>query len=206
MRSAFALLAALLAACAPGSSARPEAPSRAPPPEPEPETRPFRTLSPSERVPDFRIVTTEGARLGSNELVGKTPFVVVFFATWCQVCEMKLPVVAEVIKPHRDLPVLMVSLDDADTWDRVPSFLGRFQLPRSVVRGTTYPRFSLAYDPLETVPVVAVVGRNGHLVDYQVGHSSTHGARLAAALEIAVRMPADAPPFLASPDAEPPDL
>ena len=129
-----------------------------------------------------------------------------FFSTWCQVCEMKLPLVKQAVAPHPDLPVVLVSLDDADTWSGVPAFVRRFGLGQTLVRGSTFPRFSLAYAPLQTVPVVAVIGRNGHLVDYQVGYSPRHGPRLAAAIELAVRMPPDAPPFLESPDREPPDL
>lgn len=206
-RLALALFGcATLTACA----ARPESAStprlEAPPPAPEPESEPFRVLSPVERVPDFGVATTAGARFASRDLVGKEPFVIVFFATWCQICELKLPVVAAALGPHGNVPVLLVSLDDAETWDEVPRFLGRHGFHRPVVRGTTFPRFALAYDPMQTVPVVAVVGRNGYLVDYQVGYSRSHAPRLAAAVEIAVRMAPDAPPFLDSPDAEPPDL
>lgn len=203
-----ALWLALLWGCA-AQPAEPRAapvPSEAPAPEPEPESVPFRVLAPKERVPDFRVSSADGRSFPSKEWIGKEPFVVVFFATWCRVCDMKLPLVAQAISPHAALPVLLVSLDDADTWDAVPDFLRRHRLPRPVVRGTSFPRFALAYDPLQTVPVVAVIGRNGYLVDYQVGYSASHGPRLAAAVELAVRMPADAPPFLDSPDAEPPDL
>ncbi|MCC6902065.1 MAG: TlpA family protein disulfide reductase [Polyangiaceae bacterium] len=218
MRSALASLVLWLTACtATGGEPRAAgAPARAPPPEPEPESAPFRVLSPAERVPDFRVASTDRRWFESRSWVGKEPFVVVFFATWCRVCELKLPLVSQALAHHPNLPVLLVSLDDADTWDGVPRFLRRFGLAHPVVRGTSFPRFSLAYDPLETVPAVAVVGRNGHLVDYQVGYSASHGPRLAAAVELAVRMPPDAPPFLGSPDrarpesrdpdAGPPDL
>lgn len=197
-----------LAACA-GGQPEPRsraAPLEAPPPEPEPESEPFRVLSPKERVPDFRVSSADGKSFASKAWIGREPFVLVFFATWCRVCDLKLPLVAEALAPHPDLAVLVVSLDDADSWEEVPAFLKRVGLHHPVVRGTSFPRFALAYDPLQTVPVVAVVGRNGYLVDYQVGFSRSHGPRLAAALELAVRMSTDAPPFLDATDAEPPDL
>lgn len=63
--------------------------------------------------------------------------------------------------------------------------------------GEAHRRFSLAYDPSQPVPVVAVIGRNSYLVGYQIGFSQRHGRRLLAALTVADRTPADAPPFLA---------
>lgn len=207
MRAAPALLCLCLAACAaPPGPARAAGVATPPPPEPEPESFPFRTLSPSERVPAFRVASVDRRWFESSAWVGKEPFVVVFFATWCRVCELVLPLVSQALAPHPDLPVLLVSLDDADTWQGVPGFLQRFRLTQPLVRGTSFPRFSSAYDPLETVPAVAVIGRNGYLVDYQVGYAASHGPRLAAAIELAVRMPRDAPPFLQAPAAEPADL
>ncbi|MBK7584061.1 MAG: TlpA family protein disulfide reductase [Myxococcales bacterium] len=174
--------------------------------EPEPTTEPFRVLSPKERVPSFRVRSTGDRVFDSSAWVGSQPFVLVFLATWCRVCEMKLPMVTDALAEHPDLPVLVVSLDDAETWDALPRFLARHRLGQPVIRGSAFPRFALSYDPLQTVPVIAVVGKNGYLVDYQVGYSPSHALRLAAALEIARRMPADAPPFLDTPDAEPPGL
>jgi peroxiredoxin len=165
--------------------------------------QPFRVLSPSERVPDFRVVATDGSVIDSSTLVGKEPFVLVFFATWCNVCELKLPEVTSVLAGTERIPVIGVSVDDKETWERVPSFVARHRLAFPTVRGTSFPRFALAYDPLQTVPVVAVIGRNGYLVDYQIGWASSHRSRLAAAIEVGRRIAPDAPPLHGPNDAEP---
>jgi len=205
-RDALSVLAlAALPGCA--GARRPAAESASEPvPEPEPETEPFRVLAPTERVPGFRVVDSAGAPTSARELIGNQAFVVAFFATWCRVCEMKLPILGEALRDQTALRLLLVSLDEQDSLGRVPSFLARVGLARPFVHGLRYPRFALSYDPLETVPALAVVGRNGYLVDYQVGYSTRHQPRLQAAIEVAGRLAPDAPPFLGDPATEPPDL
>jgi len=184
----------LLAACHTASSAPSAAPVAA-----ERSTEPgepFRVLSPHELAPAFQVESVDGTTFDSRSLIGQKPFVVVFFATWCHVCELKLPETAELLREVAPLDVIGVSLDDPGDYAAVPGFTKRTRFSFPVVRGDDYPRFALAYDPLQTVPVVAVVGANGYLVDYQIGYSVTHRARLAAALEVARHAPSDAPPFL----------
>lgn len=163
-------------------------------------------LSPTEKVPAFRVRTTKGVPVDSQDLVGKRAFVVVFFATWCDVCEMKLPVLSralDVVGGH--IPVIGVSVDEPDTWHAVGDYVERVGFRHPTVRGSDFPRFSTAYDPLSTVPAVAIVGRNGYLVDYQLGYGPSHPRRLLLALKVARDMPADAPPLLARPPRHAPD-
>lgn len=188
--------------CAPATSPL----AAEPPVHPEEDTgEPFRTLSPTERVPGFRVRTTRGESIDSTELVGKRPFVVVFFATWCGVCEMKLPVLARALEVvGGDIPVVSVGVDEPDTWHRVDGYLARLGFSHPTVRATDFPRFSTAYDPLATVPAVAVVGQNGYLVDYQLGYGPSPPRRLLLALRVARDIPRDAPPLLSRPPAADP--
>jgi thiol-disulfide isomerase/thioredoxin len=196
-RSLLWALGLVLVGCA-----APNPDADAPAPEREQAREPFRTVSTSERVPAFRVVADDGSVFDSDALVGKRPFVVVFFATWCGVCELLFPAVHDVFDENADVPVIGVSLDDSDTWGQVPGYVRRHALRFPWVRAESFPRFTLAYDPLQRVPVVAVVGKNGYLVDYQVGYSYSERRRLVAALAIAKRMRADSPPFVPDrPDA-----
>jgi peroxiredoxin len=168
---------------------------------------PFRVVSPTERVPKFRVVATNGSVFDSDALIGKQPFVVAFYATWCKVCEFKLPDLLDVLREAGEVAAIGVSVDDVDTWENVERWTARHRLPFPTVRGASFPRFAMSYDPFQTVPVVAVVGRNGYLVDYQIGYSSTHRERLIAAVELAQRMTPDSPPLyeqIANPDGRGP--
>lgn len=197
MQSSHALVLLLLSpvACAPEASGGDSARSPEPPIAEEESSEHFRVVSPTERVPEFRVVATNGSVFDSTTLIGKQPFVVAFWATWCKVCELKLPELLEVLAAATEVQAIGVSVDDADTWQNVDRYVARHRLPFPTVRGASFPRFALSYDPFQTVPVIAVIGRNGYLVDYQIGYSSTHRQRLAAAVEVARRMAPDSPPL-----------
>jgi peroxiredoxin len=204
VQSAFvlALIAVSAVGCAPAET--PSASAAKAVVEEEASSEPFRVVSPTEPVPKFRVVATNGSVFDSEALIGKEPFVVAFYATWCKVCEFKLPDLLDVLHESGKIAAIGVAVDDEDTWKNVDRYAARHRLPFPTVRGGSFPRFALAYDPFQTVPVVAVVGRNGYLVDYQIGYSSTHRERLIAAVELASRMSPDSPPVyeqIANPEA-----
>ncbi len=136
-------------------------------------------------VPEFSVRSFDGAELDSSELVGREPFVVVFFATWCQVCDLKMPVLARAYQEVGAVKTIMVSVDDADTWPEVPGYLKEHRIKYPVVSALAYPQFSASYNPFQAVPLVVVVGKNGGLVDYQMGFSDTHEKRLVDAIRMA---------------------
>jgi hypothetical protein len=134
-------------------------------------------------VPEFELTLADGDVLRSEDWVGKRPFVIVFFATWCQVCEVKMPLVRSALRNADDVTLLLVSVDEPDTWRHVPGFLREQRMGDSLLASALEnPRFAMGYDPMGAVPLVVVVGRDGKLVDYQVGLSSADGGRLASAV------------------------
>jgi thiol-disulfide isomerase/thioredoxin len=154
---------------------------------PEPTEAPPR-IAPDERVPDF-LLASQGCQIfDSTDLVGKRPFVVVFFASWCEVCEQKMPLIRRVLGERGDdVTSVFVSLDAPTEWSGTEAFLARNGLvPTSAVAGRDYLAFSLGYDPFRSVPVVVVVGRSGRVVDVQVGVRDGDANRLEEALDIAI--------------------
>jgi thiol-disulfide isomerase/thioredoxin len=142
----------------------------------------------SESVPEFELVLSDDSVVRSSDWVGQKPFVVVFFATWCQVCEIKLPLVKAALDREPGIGLLLVSVDEPDTWRHVPGYLRELHLAdRPVVSALENPRFTMGYDPMGAVPLVVVVGRDGRLVDYQIGLSGNDAPRLLDALGRAVR-------------------
>lgn len=145
-------------------------------------------IEPDERVPEFLLASERCEIFDSRELVGKQPFVVVFFASWCNVCEHKLPQVRDALVERGDqVTSLFVSLDDTDGWEATERFLERNGLaPTLAVAGRDFLSFSLGYNPFRSVPVVVVVGRSGRVVDVQVGVRDGDEDRLDEALDIAI--------------------
>jgi thiol-disulfide isomerase/thioredoxin len=144
------------------------------------------TIAPERRVPAFDVMTLDCRSLKSGELVGKRPFVLVFFSSWCRVCDRKMPAVrAAAAAVGNDVDFIGVALDEDETWKNVPSFIERHGIAFPVVRGTRYRSFSYGYDPLGSIPVVVVVGRDGVVVDLQVGYSPFDYNRLVGAAALA---------------------
>ncbi|HMJ12219.1 MAG TPA: TlpA disulfide reductase family protein [Polyangiaceae bacterium] len=140
-------------------------------------------------VPDFRLRTEQGSSFDSRQLVGERPFVVVFFATWCAVCNLKMPMLRRALEVTEPVTVIGVAVDDPQTWPRVTPYLKRHGLTRMpLVRAQRYPAFAISYNPFSTVPLVVVVGKNGGLVDYQIGYAPNDEQRLEAALRLAKRI------------------
>ena len=157
---------------------------------PEPELRqPPQLIEPDERVPDFLLATEACDVFDSRQLVGKEAFVVVFFASWCEVCDQKIPLLREALRARAgQLIPLWVTLDDAqDGWSETEEFLERHELePTSAVAGREFLGFSLGYNPFRSVPVVVVVGRSGRVVNVQVGVRDGDDAVLEQALDEAI--------------------
>jgi hypothetical protein len=146
-------------------------------------------IEPDQRVPEFLLATEACQVFDSHEMVGKVPFVVVFFASWCSVCEHRVPMLRDALGQRADhLTTVWVSLDDAaDGWDETDAFLERHALGRrSAVAGRDFLGFSLGYNPFRSVPVVIIVGRSGRVVAVQIGVRDGDGAVLEQALDEAI--------------------
>jgi len=137
-------------------------------------------------VPDFRLRAVSGQWFDSRQLVGERAFVVVFFATWCRVCDLKLPLLKRAVSSAGPVTVIGVSVDDRQTWPKVDPYVRRHGLREMpVVPALRYPMFAISYNPFSTVPLVVVVGKNGGLVDYQLGYEPNDERRLEAAVRLA---------------------
>lgn len=137
-------------------------------------------------VPSFDLMAASGARrYRSRELVGKRPFVAVFFATWCDYCAGELQAVQQAFRQVGTIPVIPLSADGPETWERVPGYLASFGIGEPAVRATDYPLFSASYNPADVLPSLVIVGKDGSLVDYLHGYDPAHAARLTAAVRIA---------------------
>lgn len=151
-------------------------------------------IAPDERVPDFVVASKSCQVFDSNDLVGKQPFVLVFFASWCNVCEHKMPALRQALMERAgELTPIFISLDEPEAWQDTEAFLERYGIrPGAAVAGRDFLGFSLGYNPFRSVPVVVIVGRSGVVVDVQIGVREDDEQRLALALDAAIEeSPAD---------------
>lgn len=121
-------------------------------------------------------------------LGGEGPMVVVFFATWCDLCSYKLRTVRRATKQIDGAELLLVTVDDARTKHHVPGFLREHGIPEApVIDGLAHPEFLERYNPASALPFVLVLGRDGRALDAQVGLQSGDGRRLENSLRLALR-------------------
>ena len=147
---------------------------------------PARSIDREHPVPAFRVHTVAGGVFDSEEFIGKRPFMLVYFATWCEVCRMKLPMVRFVLDRYAtDLEVFGVVMDDQSTWHDVPTYLERYDMDYELIRAEQFPRFAAAFSPSGLVPAVTVVDKNGYVLAYQHGYSRSHLSSLIHAVTVA---------------------
>jgi thiol-disulfide isomerase/thioredoxin len=147
---------------------------------------PARSIDSEHPIPAFRVHTIAGDVFDSEAFIGKRAFMLVYFATWCQVCRMKLPMVRFVLDRYAaDLEVFGVVMDDQSTWHDVPTYLERYDIDYELIRAEQFPRFAAAFSPSGLVPAVTVVDKNGYVLEYQHGYSRSHLASLIHAVTVA---------------------
>lgn len=144
-------------------------------------------------VPPFELESVDGTVYDSSELVGHRPFVVAFFATWCEACEIKLRSLRRALDESGPMLVVPVSFDQAGDATKVERYLRELGISEPAVFASDYPLMALSYDPFNTIPLLVIVGQNGGLVDYQLGYELEHERRLGASLRLAHVIPPLAP-------------
>jgi peroxiredoxin len=173
------------AAPAPAASATPPAESAVDPPSAR-EARGIKRLTLLTRgnqIPAFRLPLMDGQQLDTATLAGSHAYVVVFFTSWCPVCERKMPIVQRALEKAGDGVVSIgVPLDEDETWKDVAAYLKRHQLPFRAVSADGQTEIVEALDPKMSFPIVYVVGRDGVVLDVQLGLKADHGVRLDQAL------------------------
>lgn len=141
------------------------------------------TLQVGRAAPGFVVESVNGEVLDSRRLLGARPMVIVVFATWCEVCELTLPVVRGFAEGHPEVLAVGVLVEDAATPAELAAYLGRRRIAWPMVDGRRFPRFAYAFDPRGEIPAVTVVNRQGVVTEHQVGWRRDLGTLLENALE-----------------------
>jgi len=77
------------------------------------------------RAPAFRAVDVDGRKVALDELLGKGPIVVDFWATWCKPCIKELPYLQRIHEQYaeRGVQVLAVSIDSPKSQTQAKKFV-----------------------------------------------------------------------------------
>jgi len=117
-------------------------------------------------APDFTLESTEGQKISLGAQRGK-PTVVVFVASWCEVCREEMPTMVETFRAHKEHDVVFLGVDVYEDWETARAFHEEFKMP--------FPLLVDAYGEVTTryrvngTPTTFFIDRDGIIRDVVVG-------------------------------------
>jgi cytochrome c biogenesis protein CcmG/thiol:disulfide interchange protein DsbE len=115
-------------------------------------------------APPATLVTLDGARISTSELLGRV-VILTFWATWCAPCRQELPLLSSYATEYaeRGLTILGFSLDGTEDLPKVRKMAQSFAFPSGLVAQSMLP----GYGRIWHIPVNFTIDRQGLL--YQNG-------------------------------------
>jgi peroxiredoxin len=115
-----------------------------------------------ERAPQATLVTLEGQRISTADLMGDV-VILTFWATWCAPCRDELPLLSDYLQQHADagLRVLGFCLDTAEKLSEVRAVAHSLRFPVGFLTETSAP----GYGRIWRLPVNFTIDRAGRLID-----------------------------------------
>ncbi|MDE3089010.1 MAG: TlpA family protein disulfide reductase [Chloroflexota bacterium] len=117
-------------------------------------------------APDFTLESTEGQKISLGAQRGK-PTVVIFVASWCEVCREEMPTMVETFRAHQKHTVVFLGVDIYEDWETARAFREEFKMP--------FPLLVDAYGDVTTryrvngTPTTFFIDRDGIIRDVVVG-------------------------------------
>jgi cytochrome c biogenesis protein CcmG, thiol:disulfide interchange protein DsbE len=115
-----------------------------------------------ERAPPATLVTLDGQKLSTADLVGNV-VILTFWATWCSPCRDELPLLSKYATEHssQGLRVLGFSLDLPEEIGGVREVAQSLSFPNGLLANSSAP----GYGRIWRLPVSFTIDRDGRLVD-----------------------------------------
>jgi len=115
-----------------------------------------------ERAPPATLVTLDGQKLSTPDLVGNV-VILTFWATWCSPCREELPLLSQYATEHasQGLRVLGFSLDLPEEIAGVRQVAQSLSFPNGLLANSSAP----GYGRIWRLPVSFTIDRDGRLVD-----------------------------------------
>jgi cytochrome c biogenesis protein CcmG/thiol:disulfide interchange protein DsbE len=115
-----------------------------------------------ERAPPATLVTLDGQKVSTPELVGNV-VILTFWATWCVPCRDELPLLSKYATEHasQGLRVLGFSLDPPEEIAGVRAVAKSLGFPNGLLASSSAP----GYGRIWRIPVNFTIDREGRLVD-----------------------------------------
>lgn len=164
------------------STAAPEGYGKMEPPAQAPEA-PSLKFKAGDAAPAFELVDLSGATVSLASLQGKV-VLLDFWATWCGPCKAAMPAIQKIHDDYKDKGVAVLGIN---TWenkeDAAKQYVGK--------KGFTYPCLLKGDDLAKAygmtgIPTLVVIGKDGKIVEIEVGMAPGGDAGLRKAIDAAL--------------------
>jgi len=125
-------------------------------------------------APTFRLQSLDGRTHDLAELKGKVVFLD-FWTTWCGPCRKEMPELDKLHQEYRDSGLVLIGLDVAEDREIVEQYLKKSGVSYAIAL-TSGTDLVSAYK-ISAFPTHVLIGRDGTIVDYQVGSGGPEALR-----------------------------
>ena len=132
-----------------------------------------------DRAPNIELKTLDGETFELSQWIGKKPFVLVFYVTWCKTCKGEIPTIKKIHKTYagEELGLITVNAHFKDSLDNARRYRKEHELPYTIL----FDEAGHAADKYMVlgVPMILMVDKSG-IIRYRA-------SRFPAELEKAVK-------------------
>lgn len=125
-------------------------------------------------APSFKVQSLDGRTQDLAELKGKV-VLLDFWTTWCGPCRREMPDLDKLYKEYRDSGLVLLGLDVAEDREIVEQYLKKSGVSYAIAL-TSGTDLVSAYK-VSAFPTHVLIGRDGTIVDYQVGSGGPEALR-----------------------------
>ena len=117
---------------------------------------------------NFTFKDINSRKVSLSDFRGKV-IILDFWATWCEPCKAEIPGFIELQKKHgaRGLQIIGLSVDDSLPTAKKYADAMKMNYPVLLAEGKE--DILMAYDPIPSIPVSVVIGRDGKICSKHVG-------------------------------------
>lgn len=135
-----------------------------------------------EPAPDFTATTLEGETLQLRSLLKQGPVYLVFFSTWCELCQFEISAFKRIHHHFGDrLPLIAINSDVGDDHQQVERYVEAYQLPYRVIYDGS-GALRKTYE-IHTVPQQLLISPSGKVVYLDSDAPAGSGMKVEAVIE-----------------------
>jgi len=115
----------------------------------------------NEKAPDFTLESPDGASVTLSSYTGKTPVLLVFWATWCPYCVEEIPALID-LHSKKQGQLEIIAIDIQEDAAKIKSFAQKKNIPYMMLIDKTGKTAS-AYG-VRGIPANILVGKDGKIL------------------------------------------